>query len=119
MNTARDGMAPRAPQAHLASQAELDALIAAPKPLLLTFTGPRCIICRQLAPMLQVVAREAGDALASAKVDAEALADISERYDIRSLPTTIIFRDGRIADRITGFATAGRLRDWVAQHALA
>lgn len=103
----------RAPLSHVASQAELDALIAAPRPLLLTFTGPKCIICRQLAPMLSVVVQEVGEALESAKVDAEALADISERYEIRSLPTTMLFRDGRLADRFSGFATAGKLRDWL------
>ncbi|MBK8064198.1 MAG: thioredoxin family protein [Betaproteobacteria bacterium] len=107
----------RAPLSHVASAAELDALIAAPRPLLLTFTGPKCIICRQLAPMLNVVVQEHGDALASAKVDAEALTDLSERYEIRSLPTTMIIRDGKVADRITGFATAGKLREWIAQHA--
>lgn len=103
----------RAPLSHVASQAELDALIAAPRPLLLTFTGPKCIICRQLAPMLSVVVQEVGEALESAKVDAEALADISERYEIRSLPTTMLFRDGELADRFSGFATAGKLRDWL------
>ena len=103
----------RAPLSHVASQAELDALIAAPRPLLLTFTGPKCIICRQLAPMLSVVVQEVGEALESAKVDAEALADISERYEIRSLPTTMLFRDGRLADRFSGFSTAGNLRDWL------
>ena len=107
----------REPLAHVGSQAELDALISGGKPLLLTFTGPKCIICRQLAPMLATVVRESGEALFSAKVDAEALADVAERYEIRSLPTTMIFRDGRLADRISGFATAGRLREWLAQHA--
>ena len=103
----------RAPLSHVASQSELDALIAAPKPLLVTFTGPKCIICRQLAPMLSVVGQEAGDELESAKVDAEALMDVSERYEIRSLPTTMLFRDGKLADRFSGFATAGKLRDWL------
>ncbi len=103
----------RAPLSHVASQAELDALIAAPRPLLLTFTGPKCIICRQLAPMLSVVVQEVGEALESAKVDAEALADISERYEIRSLPTTMLFRGGELADRFSGFSTAGKLRDWL------
>lgn len=103
----------RAPLAHVASMAELDALLAGPLPVLVTFTGPKCMICRQLAPMLNAVLAEAGDALASAKVDAEALADVSERYEIRSLPTTLLFRDGDLADRITGFATAGSLRAWL------
>ncbi len=108
-----------APLALVASMAELDALIAGPRPVLVTFTGPKCMICRQLAPMLSAVVAEAGDALASAKVDAEALADVSERYEIRSLPTTLLFREGVLADRITGFATAGSLRGWLKGHGVA
>lgn len=108
----------RAPLSHIASLAELDELIGAPKPLLVTFTGPKCIICRQLAPMLNVVVREAGDSLESAKVDVEALANVSERYEIRSLPTTMLFRGGSITGRISGFATAGRLRDWLKENGI-
>ena len=109
----------RAPLSHVASESELDALIAAPKPLLVTFTGPKCMICRQLAPMLNVVVQEAGEVLESAKVDAEALTGIFERFEIRSLPTTLLFRDGKIADRFSGFATAGKLRDWLKAHGVA
>jgi thioredoxin-like negative regulator of GroEL len=99
--------------AMLASAAEMDSLAAAEPSLLVTFTGPKCIICKRLAPMLETVVREAGDALASAKVDAEALPDVSERFAIRSLPTTLLFRNGELADRLTGFATAGALRAWL------
>ena len=109
----------RAALAPLNSQAELDALINGAAPVLVTFTGPRCIICRQLAPMLAAVVAEAGDSLASAKVDVDELPALTERYAIRSLPTTLLFRGGSLADRITGFATAGRLRGWLADHGVA
>src|SRR4051812_10251196 len=89
----------------LGSTEELDRLAANEPSLLVTFTGPKCIICKPLAPMLETVVREAGPSLASAKVDAEALPEVSERFEIRSLPTTILFRNGALADRITGFAT--------------
>ncbi|MBM3347933.1 MAG: thioredoxin family protein [Betaproteobacteria bacterium] len=103
----------RAPLAHVRSMAELDALIAGPLPLLVTFTGPKCMICRQLAPMLDAVVAEAGASLASAKVDAEALAEVSGRFEIRALPTTLLFRGGQLADRIAGFSTAASLRAWL------
>ena len=109
----------RAALAPLNSQAELDALINGAAAALVTFTGARCIICRQLAPMLAAVVAEAGDSLASAKVDVDASPALTERYAIRSLPTTLLFRGGSLADRITGFATAGRLRDWLAGHGVA
>lgn len=97
----------------LGSAEEMDRLAANASALLVTFTGPKCIICKRLAPMLETVLREAGDALASAKVDAEALPDVSERFQVRSLPTTLLFRNGELADRLTGFATAGALRAWL------
>ena len=101
------------PLALLGSAEEMDRLAASEPSVLVTFTGPKCIICKRLAPMLETVVREAGDGLASAKVDAEALPDLSERFEIRSLPTTLLFRDGQLADRMTGFATAGALRSWL------
>ena len=104
------------PLALLDSAEAMDQLAASSGALLVTFTGPKCIICKRLAPMLEVVVREAGASLASAKVDAEALPAVAERYSIRSLPTTLLFRNGKLADRIVGFATAGRLRDWLKQH---
>jgi len=99
--------------AMLGSAGEMDRLAANSPSLLVTFTGPKCIICKRLAPMLETVVREAGTALASAKVDAEALPDVAERFQIRSLPTTLLFRNGEMADRVVGFATAGSLRAWL------
>lgn len=104
---------PVTPLALLGSAVEMDRLAAAEGSFLVTFTGPKCIICKRLAPMLETVVREAGSVLASAKVDAEALPDVSEKFAIRSLPTTLLFRNGKLADRLTGFATAGALRSWL------
>lgn len=104
------------PLALLGSAEEMDRLAANEPSLLVTFTGPKCIICRRLAPMLETVVREAGPALASAKVDAEALPEVAERFAIRSLPTTLLFRNGALADRLVGFATADTLRAWLRQH---
>jgi len=109
----------RAALAAVVAAAEFDALLAGALPLLVTFTGARCIICRQLAPMLAAVVAEAGEALASAKIDVDLHPALADRYAIRSLPTTLLFRDGGLADRISGFATAGRLRDWLRSHGVA
>lgn len=100
----------------LNSQEEMDRLAANEAALLVTFTGPKCMICKRLAPMIEAVVREARPALAAAKVDAEALPDIAARFAIRSLPTTLLFRNGTLADRLVGFATAGSLRTWLREH---
>lgn len=47
------------------------------------------------------------------KVDAAANLELAARYDVRGVPTLILFKDSEIQDRKTGFMTAAMLRDWV------
>lgn len=91
----------------------LDALTARGAPVLAEFFGPDCMICRRIEPMLRAVAAELDGRLSVVRVDAAAEPALAERLTIRSLPTLILWRDGAIAERRTGFLTAGELRRWV------
>ena len=95
----------------LASPDALDAALAAPGLLMLDVYTQACVICRRLEPMVAAVA--AGGTVRAHKVDAERLADFAVKYDIRGVPTLLLFRDGRLIDRRSGFVTASALRDWI------
>jgi thioredoxin-like negative regulator of GroEL len=95
----------------LSTEAEFDASIAAPTVTLVEFTGPNCIICKRLEPMIDTAARRAPD-VDVVQVDASHLIKAAERYAIRSVPTLILFRDGKPLDRKAGFATAAELVRW-------
>ena len=103
--------------ADLTSTEGLDAAIAAPGLLLLDVYTQSCIICRRLEPMVAAVA--AGGAVRAHKLDAERHPDFAIAHDIRGVPTLLLFRDGQLIDRRSGFATASDLRDWISASARA
>jgi thioredoxin-like negative regulator of GroEL len=98
----------------LSSQDTLDAALTAPGLLMLDVYTQACVICRRLEPMVAAVAEGSGGALRVHKVDAEQLVDFAVKYDIRGVPTLLLFRDGRLVDRRSGFLTAAALREWIA-----
>ena len=101
----------------LTSPAELDAAVAAPGLLMLDVYTQACVICRRMEPMVAAVA--SGGAVRAHKVDAERLVDFAVKHDIRGVPTVLLFRDGRLIDRRSGFLTASELRDWIGAQARA
>jgi len=96
----------------LTSADRVDAALAAPGLLVLDVT-PSCVICRRIEPMVAAVAVASGGAVRAHKLDAERHAEFAAKYDIRGVPTLLLFRDGRLIDRQSGFSTASALRDWI------
>jgi thioredoxin 1 len=97
----------------LTSAKQVDAALAAPGVLVLDVYTQSCVICRRLEPMVAAVALASGGAVRAHKVDAERLSQFAARYDIRGVPTLLLFLDGRLIDRRSGFSTASALREWV------
>lgn len=96
---------------NLTSPAEIDAALAAPGLVLLDVYTQACMICRRVEPM---VADGSGGTVRAHKVDAERLVDFAATYDVQGVPTLLLFRDARLIERRSGFATASALREWIA-----
>ena len=83
--------------------AEFDELVRDAKvPVLVDYWAAWCGPCRAVGPELEKVAKERSGKLVVAKVDTEALPDVAGRFGIRSIPTLMLFRDGREAKRVQG-----------------
>ena len=84
-------------------------LINSDKPVVIDFYADWCGPCRMMPPILQEVKKKYGDAVKIVKVDVDKNPRASMTYKVRSIPTLIIFRNGEVAWRHTGVASAAQI----------
>lgn len=87
-------------------------------PVLVDFWAPWCGPCKTLGPVLEKLAGEFHGAFELAKVDTEAEPQIAGAFQIRSIPTVFLVKDGQIADGFQGALPEGQLREFLKQHGI-
>jgi len=73
--------------------------------VLVDFWAAWCMPCKMMVPILNELAEEAGDKVTIAKVNIDEQKAIASRYGIRSIPTMILFQNGKEVKRIVGVKT--------------
>ncbi len=82
-------------------------------PVLVDFWAEWCAPCKQIAPILEEVATELEGSLTIAKVNIDENPQTPSKYNVRGIPTLILFKNGQVVGTKMGTVPKGALMDWV------
>lgn len=85
---------------------ELNRILGMQKPVVVKFSAQWCGPCRQFEPIFNSVSAQQSN-VEFVKVDIDRSKDIASKYNVRSIPTTIFFKNGREVGRINGAPSKG------------
>jgi len=82
-----------------------DELIQSKEPILVDFWAPWCGPCRAMAPAVDAAAEKLGSSAKVYKINGDENPDVSPRFNIKGIPTLIVFKDGQEAKRLVGLSS--------------
>ncbi len=86
-----------------------DEVVNSPLPVLVDFWAAWCGPCRMLAPVIEQIALEDADLVKVGKINVDDEGELAMRFGIQSIPTVLLFREGKVAASSVGLVTKERL----------
>ena len=83
------------------------------KPVLVDFFATWCGPCRQMLPIVTELSEEMEKDVKIVKLDVDEAGEIAEKYEIQSIPTMILFKNGQVKATRNGASTKSELEDWL------
>ncbi|WP_159943378.1 MULTISPECIES: thioredoxin [unclassified Nocardiopsis] len=87
---------------HVTDDSFKDDVLASDKPVLVDFWADWCGPCKQMAPVLDKMAEEYGDKIEIVKLNTDQNPNTPRAYNVMSLPTMNVYKDGEVVKQIIG-----------------
>jgi thioredoxin 1 len=85
-------------------------------PILVDFWASWCAPCKTVAPALDELADEMAGQAHVGKVNVDDNGDLANRFGIRSIPTLVVFKNGKVVDQLIGAAPKAHIRRLIEKH---
>lgn len=91
--------------------ANFNEIINSPKPVLIDFSAEWCGPCKMMDPILKEVAGAMGDRVRIIKIDVDKNPAVAQKYQVMSVPTLMVFKNGQLLSRQSGVMQARPIID--------
>jgi len=90
-----------------------DKVLKSNKPVMVDFWAPWCGPCKAIAPTVDALEKEYGDKMTFVKINVDENPISPSKYGVQAIPTLIFFKNGKIADQITGMVAKEKLEETI------
>ena len=95
------------------TDADFDATINGGKPVFVDFWAPWCGPCRLIGPIVEELAPSYDGKAVIAKMNVDDNPGVAQKYGVTSIPTLMMFKDGKLVDRVVGAMPKNQLQSFI------
>ena len=88
-------------------------VLQSPTPVVVDFWASWCAPCKALSPVINDIAQTYSDQVRVVKVDADANPDVVAKYNVRGLPSVVLFNQGEDVSRVAGAVSKTRIANMI------
>ncbi|MGH9378383.1 MAG: thioredoxin [Terriglobia bacterium] len=93
-----------------------EQVLKSAKPVLVDFWAPWCAPCRMMASTVEAVAGEYADRALVGKLNVDDNQSVAGKYNIRGIPTLLLFKDGQVAEQVVGATSKDVVTKMIEKH---